>query len=116
MSVRRSVISIAALILLCGSEPACINGQAHAAPPMADIMNDCEHMTTGFDKYVQCIKDIYNGEGARPDAPEVRWFYFQLGELSERYLKKEITQSKAMSEAYRAYLDATGSQNRRRQW
>ncbi len=116
MSVRRSVICIAALLLLCGSDPAFINGKAYAAPLMIDIMNDCEHMTSGFDEYVQCVKNIYNGEGARPDAPEVRWFYFQLDELTERYLKREISQPKAMSEVYRAYLDATGGQNRRRQW
>jgi hypothetical protein len=114
MGVLRITITVFVAFLLSVLEPTTHDRQAYAAPLMSEVMTDCEHMTTSFNEYVQCVKNIYDGEGARPDAPVVKLYYYQLDELSERYLKKEISQAKAMSEAYRAYMESIGNSNKQR--
>jgi len=79
---------------------------------MKTVMNECD---TGqsFDIYVSCIKNTYQTEGTRPDAPSIRAFYANLDMINEAFANSKITKVQAKSLAYDAYMKTVHADNQR---
>lgn len=106
----KRLISILSILLFVG-----IGHDASAGSEfMSDVMDNCDNKTAkiDFSLYVECVKDMYDSEGVKPGDPSIKRFYYQLDEVSERYRRKELSQSQAMSAAYDAYEHIVGTTER----
>lgn len=79
---------------------------------MEEVMQKYNHITD-FSDYVDKIKMVYTASGKLPNSQSIQAFYYQLDEIAERFEVNQITRAKAMSEAYKAYNETVGEDNRR---
>ena len=79
---------------------------------MRDVMSTCDRYTD-FSGYAGCIKRIYTADGRNPNALSVKAFFSHLESIDEGYRQGRISNARARSLAYDAFLVTVQADNDR---
>jgi hypothetical protein len=79
---------------------------------MRDVMRTCDRYTD-FSGYAGCIKRIYTADGRSPNSLSVKAFFSHLEAIDEGYRQGKISNARARSLAYDAFIATVQADNDR---